>query len=392
MLAFVLLAAVATGSSAQEKAPPRPVLAAGADTNDATTYYDVGLALLRQNPEKAANAFYWASQLNPGDADPYYARRTALLMARPTQLVGYWAGQRSVIRDKAIMRADSLYLRALTINPFLYRKLDNIFFDAILHQYAVEVTGTGGSAGEVEYLLDKYMRDAPAETKAWRAYSDGNFEEALRQYAIALKSTRKKAPLRVERGRIFYQMNMADSALVELTAAAEELRKADKKELVFQYESKGVIEHALGMAQLRMGKADAARESFARALQEDLSYSPAHVQLGFMALEAKDTATAVSEFDLASQIATTNPTVLYQYGYTLGETGKAVEAEAQLKKATALAPFYAAPHLALARAQKAQNRKDDAIASARRFLALSGRNDPLRKDAEQLLASLGSPP
>jgi Tfp pilus assembly protein PilF len=388
-LALALIAAVATLAAGQEKTPARPALAAGADTNDAATYYDVGMALLRQNPDKAADAFYWASQLNPGEADPYYARRVALIMARPTQLVGYWSGERRIVRDKAIMRADSLYLRALTINPFFYRKLDNVFFDAILHQYSVELAGNGGGTSEIEYALDQYMRTAPADTKAWRAYSDGYFEEALKQYAVAIKTARKKAGLRVERGRLFFQLNNADSALTELTQAAEELRKADKKDLVFQYESKGVIEHSLGMVQLRLGKTDAARESFARALQEDLSYSPAHVQLGFMALEAKDTATAVSEFDLATQIAADDPTLRYQYGFTLREFGKAAEAEVQLKKAIALAPFYAAPHLELAKVYKAQNRKDDAVASAKRFLAMAAERDLRRKDAEQLLASLG---
>jgi tetratricopeptide (TPR) repeat protein len=390
LLALALWFLPAAVVIAQGKVPPRPALFAGADTNEAQLYYNAGLGLLNKDPEKAAHAFYWATQLNPAWPDAFYARRVALLMARPNQLVGYWTGERRVVRDKNVMAADSLYLRALTLNPFFYRKLDGLFFDAILREFAQDAAGTSGNASDIEFALQRYMMQAPPDVKAWRAYSEGRFDEARTQYALAIKAARKKAPLRLERGRLYYQLNHVDSALIDLDLAAEELRKADKKDFVFLYESKGVIEHSLGLVHLRLGNRDAAKEAFARALQEDLSYGPAHVQLGFMALEAKDTATAVSEFDLAAQIAPEDAPIRYQYGFTLQELGKAAEAETQLKRAIELAPFYASPHFALARAYKAQSRKEAAIASANRFLALASRNDPRRKDIEALLASLAS--
>ena len=56
-------------------------------------------------------------------------------------------------------------------------------------------------------------------------------------------------------------------------------------------------------------------------------------------------------------------------------------------------PWYAAPHLVLARAQRSLNRKDDAVASVNRFLARAAKTDLRRKDAALLLAALtGSPP
>jgi len=52
-----------------------------------------------------------------------------------------------------------------------------------------------------------------------------------------------------------------------------------------------------------------AREAYGRALQEDIAFYPAHVRLGLLALNAKDTSTAISELDLAAQVAGTEPYV-----------------------------------------------------------------------------------
>jgi tetratricopeptide (TPR) repeat protein len=392
LLSAFVCAVSAAALHGQAKTPLRPMLSAGADTNDAQSYYELGMALVAKAPEKAADAFYWSTQLDPASADAFYARRVALLMANPQRLVGYWTGDRRALRDKNVMAADSLYLRALTINPFLYRKLDAVFFDAIIKEIAADAAGSSASRGEVEHEIDRYLAQAPADLKAWQAYSSGRFDEALRQYAIAIKQARKKAGLRLERGRLFIQLNQPDSALGEIKLASEELRKADKKDLVFVYDSKALVEQALGMSYLKAGQKDQAREAFARALQEDLSYGPAHVQLGIMALDARDTAAAVSEFDLAVQIAPNDPVLRYQYAFTLEGFGKPAEAEAQLRKAIELTPSYSSPHFLLGKTLKTLGKKEEAAASLRKFLALASRNDPRRSEATQMLTSLGTSP
>ena len=385
---LLLIVLTGTASAQSEKIPPRPDLGAAADTNDATAYYDRGLDLIQRSPAKAAEAFYWAGQLNPASPEAFYARRVALLMSKRHILIDYWMGERRVMRDKDVIRADSLYLRALTLNPFFSRKLDGVFFDAIIRQVAERAAGPRGNVSALEHDIENYLLGAPASMKAWRAYGDGRFDQALEFYATAIKDARKKAALRVERGRLLFQLDRADSALTEFSLAAEEMRKSDKKDLVFVYESKALVEHSLGLIHQRLGQTDAAREAFARALQEDLSYGPAHVQLGFIALDAKDTTTAISEFDLAVQIAGDNPVLRYQYGFTLLETGKAAEAEEQLRKAIALNPVYAAPHFSLAKAIAAQGRAAEAVAEFKTFLSLASRNDMRRTEATQLLTAL----
>jgi tetratricopeptide (TPR) repeat protein len=352
------------------------------------TYYNLGLTLLQREPRRAADAFYWAGELNPGSADALYAQRIAILMGRPEVLSGYWRRDRRTARNPEVMRADSLYLHALELNPFLYHRLDGAFFDALIRGIAVRAVGRDGDTHEAEYQIRNYLARATPDVKAWRAYTLGRFDDALRHYATAIKSERKKASLRVDRGRLFFQLDRADSALTELTLAAEEMRTTDAKDLVFIYESKALVEHSIGMVLLRLGRKDEAREAFARALQEDLSYSPAHVQLGFMALDAKDTATAVSEFDLAVQIAPDDEVIRYYYGYTLLQFGKAAEAEAALRQAAAINPVYSAPQLALAQSLAAQGKTAEAGTEFRRFLAGASRTDPRRVEAEQQLATL----
>ena len=388
VLALLVVAAPATAQRAGSR--PRPALPAGADTNEAMTYYNLGISLLRREPQRAAEAFHWASELNPGSADALYAQRIAILMSRPQVHSGYWRRDRRTARNPDVMRADSLYLQALELNPFLYHKLDGVFFDALVHGIAVRAVGPSGDTHEAEYQIRTYLSRASPDVKAWRAYTLGRFDEALRHYAMAIKSARNKASLRVDRGRLFFQLDRADSALTELTLAAEEMRAADEKDLVFIYESKALVDHSIGLVLLRLGRKDDAREAFARALQEDLSYSPAHVQLGFMALDAKDTATAVSEFDLAAQLAPDDEVIRYYYGYTLLQFGKAAEAEAALRQASAINPSYSAPQLALAQALAAQGRAAEAGAEYRRFLAGASRTDPRRAEAEQQLTTVSS--
>jgi tetratricopeptide (TPR) repeat protein len=157
---------------------------------------------------------------------------------------------------------------------------------------------------------------------------------------------------------------------------------------VYLYESKALMEHSIGMIHHRIGNLDAAKEAFGRALQEDLSYSPAHVQLGFLALESKDTVTALAELDLATQIRDDDPGLRYIYGYMLAIARKNAEAQEQLRKAIALDPVFALPHYVLAQVLEAQGSRPEAVTEYQQFLAMASRQDPRREEAEEALKVL----
>lgn len=391
VLAVGLAALAAPLHAQKDKEPKRPRLVESADTNDAFAYYNDGLAALERDPKRAAEDFHWATRLNPIWADAYYAERVALLLTDRRRLVDYYYGKKFAVRSKQIMHADSLYLRALTLNPFLYQKLDRVLFDAIIRQLADGwANGDVTRSSEIQYYMNTWLAQAPAGTRAWRAYGAGDFPTALELWAQAIQKADYKAGYRTDRGRLLFQLDRADSALAELSAATAEMRKRDAKDLVYLYESKALMEQSVGMVHLRLGHTEQAREAFSRALQEDMSYYPAHVQLGFLAIDARDTATALSEMDLAVQLRDDDPGLHFQYGYTLAMVGRYPDAQQHLERAIALDPVYAAPHHVLAQVMEMQQKLPDALREYRAFLALASRNDPRREEAQQGAAALES--
>jgi tetratricopeptide (TPR) repeat protein len=372
--------------------PRRPKMPAGVDTNSAQVYYDYGLEKLQRDPEEAANSFYWAARLNPLLADAYYARRCALLLSDKWRFQKYFEDDRRTLQSDEVKRIDSLYYYSLTLNPFLYRRLDLVLFRSYVGNWAEDYARRNNlSTNEVQYELDREInQNASPSMRASQAYGEGRFNDALRLYADAIKDAKYKDEWRILRGRLFFQLNQADSALAELTQALAEMRKADKKDLIYSYESKALMEQSIGLVYQRLGNNTAAKEAFGRALQEDLSYFPAHVQLAYMALDAKDTTTALSEMDLAVQIRGDDPGLRYIYGFSLATSGKYKDAEEQLRKAIEIDPVFPTPYAQLGEVLDKQGRATEALAQYRTFLALASQNDLRRKNAEDRVRELAA--
>lgn len=388
---LALLVAAPLAAQKVEATPARPKLWANADTNDAQAYYDFGFAQLKGNPVLAADAFYWSGRLNPTRADAFYARRVALLLSNPDRLARYWRGERGTLRSDEIRRIDSLYLQALTLNPFFYEGLERRLQDAVIDHIAKEdARFSGASANEIEYVIQQYLQRAGPGEKAFRAYGEGRFQEALAQYAQAIKSSRVKYGYRMMRGRLFFQLNEVDSALTELNLALEDMRKRDAKDMVYVYQSKALLEQAVGMAHHRRGERDKAKEAFARALQEDLAYASAHVQLSYLALETADTAGAVAAMDLAVQLRPDDAGLRYRHGFLLMDAGRLDEAAEQLEKAVALNPEFALPRFARGRLAEKRGNTAGALSEYQAFLALASRQDARRSEVEQRVRALSS--
>jgi len=382
-----LLASIA---AAQQRMPDRPDLPDGADRNDAWSYYRLGQSTLRREPQKAADAFYWAARLNPVWAEAYYGRRVALLLRDPRRLTRYFDGEARVVKSKEIVAIDSLYLYALTLNPFLGPQFDHLILEAVIEEISNQAANrTGESASAFAYAVSVYLAQGPPEWRATMAYRDGNYQDALALYAKAIDHAKEKASLMSERGRLFYQIGQADSALVVLTQAIDQMRKSDKDDLVFLYQSKALMEQRIGLIEHVKGHNKAAKDAFGRALEEDLSYFPAHVQLALMGLESGDSVSVTSEMDMAVQIKPDDAGIRYQYGFALGSLNRLKDAEVQLKKALELDPDFAAPHFILSEVYQASGRKPDALKEIQAFLSLAAKSDPRRDEAEQMAAILG---
>lgn len=371
---------------------PRPRLEAGADTNDANAYYQYGLQTFDRDAASASAAFYWAARLNPGWGEPLYARRAALLMMQPRFMRQVIEGDRRTLASRESRRLDSLQFRALMLSPFLTRRLDRRMFVAYVRNYYTETAG--GAPADLNYQIDQFLREAPDAMRAWVAYSDGNFPVALISYQRALTTSRDKAAIHLDRGRIFAMQNQVDSANNEFKLSIGEMQEKDTKDLVIFYNSKALAEYSTAVLLEGSENFLGAREAYGRALQEDLAYYPAHVRLGLLALGQKDTTTAMSELALASQLAPDEPYVRYTNGYVLAACGHLAEAAGELKKAVELEPYYALPYLRLGQVNEHLEKGPEAVRAYSKFLEVAAAQDAQRayasehvKDIQELLAA-----
>lgn len=396
LLSLLALAIAATGApvlapplAAQKAGKPilRPKLRDVTDTNDAQAYYDVGLRDFRDDPGAAADAFYWAARLNPGWADPLYARRVAVLSSKQTLLNAIMTRNR---RNRPELRSlDSLLAHAYMLNPFLYRRLDRQLFLNYL------TNGDRRAQAELSYEINVAISQSPPSMQAWYAYAQGNFGRALEQYARAIESEKETADLHLERARILGMRNEVEPAVAEFKLALDELREKDEKSLVVLYDSKAMAEFSVATLLEGAGQAQQAKEAYGRALQEDLAYYPAHMRLGLLALSQGDTTAALSELAMAAELASNDPFVRYMNGWVLGRTRHTKEAIAELTKATELEPYYALPNLMLGAQYEALEKAPEALAAYDRFLKTASARDPQRQFAtdriEDLKAFLNAP-
>ena len=396
VLTTLVLAIAAMGApilsppAAAQKAPkpvPRPKLRDVVDTNDAQAYFDAGVQSFRSDPGYAANAFYWASRLNPGWADPLYGRRAAVLVQKRDMLDAVMDGRTR--RKPELLALDSLQARAYMLNPFVYRRLDAQLF---LHY----ITG-GDRAAQAEYAyeINVWLQRASPAFQGWYQYAQGNFDRALKEYARAIGQARETAGLHLERGRILGMRNEVESAVAEFQLALDELRSKDDKKLVVFYDSKAVAEFSIATLLEGAGQQDKAKEAYGRALQEDLAYYPAHMRLGLLALGQGDSAAAISELAMASELATDDAFVHYMNGWVLGKTKHPKEAVAELTRATELEPYYALPHLLLGAQYEALDKAPEALAAYEGFLKRASLRDTQRQFAmdriEDVKAFLNAP-
>ncbi|HEX6746647.1 MAG TPA: tetratricopeptide repeat protein [Longimicrobium sp.] len=393
LIALALAAATPVSSPAQQTAPRRPQLPAQADTNDASAYYRFGLDRLSAEPRQAADAFWWASRLDPHWADPLYARRAALLMADRRLLLGYYAGVESVWRDPGVQRADSLAAHALEMDPFLSRNLEDELARAYLAA-AIDRDTRGGSTSdrltdvELRVVTDEILSHQTPGTRAWLAAADGQLETALQFYETAIRQARYKSDLYADKARVLVQLGRFPEALAALSSAVAERTREDNRRLVVLYNSKAHFQQTAGAIHARIGHADSARAAYGAALQEDLSFAYAHAHLAALSVAAGDQAGAFGELELAVQIRPSDPGLRVDAATVLAAAGQIEKAVEHLKQAVELDPWYADPYLMLGRLHDASGMRDDAVKYYQGFLAHAALRHPQYAWAQQRIAEL----
>jgi tetratricopeptide (TPR) repeat protein len=398
LLAFSMLLAPALHAQKPVPEPTRPHLDASIDTNDARAYYQYGVRMIESKPEESSRAFYWASKLDPSSGEALYAMRVAALMKLNSSALFDYYDYSAKKRKPEYLALDSLLYRAYTINPFIYRNLDRSLLRRII-EADVKDEHPEVDAAELNLAIMTYMHDS--RHTAWASYAQGRLPEALEAYAKQLKDLEKTknkknkreheddaSEIHAERARIFYLLGNMDSALTEMTAAMAGLREHDAKETVILYESKAMYDQSLGMIHEQAHHPDLAREAYAHALEEDLAYYTAHTKMAMLQLAQGDTTSALTEMDLAIQLQPNDPSLRYSYAVALVQARRDADAATQLMKSIAVDPYYAAPHLLLARIADAEQYTDEAVKAYSEYLALAPKSDPQAATARTRLTEL----
>ena len=220
------------------------------------------------------------------------------------------------------------------------------------------------------------------------AHADGDMDLSLELYASAMKREKEKSWYQIQRARIFGRLARSDSAISQFQSALTELRARDAKELVILYNSKAVLEHSIAVMLEQKDDVAGAREAYGRALQEDLSYYPAHLRLGLLATTSGDTTTSVNELDLAVQIAPDEPFLRLMFASTLITMGQLDKALPQLQKAVEVEPHFAIPYVALAQLLERKGDGPGALKAYNDFFAHAARNHPHAPMMKTRLAAL----
>lgn len=360
---LVLCACVPVAASAQ-----RPSLPRDKDPNDWEAYYDLGVEQLGHNSDRAEAAFAWASHLRPDRAEPLYGQWLAFHMRDSRRFERYLQDDEKTLRDPGVVRADSLRVAAFRRNPFVHQGLIVLLWDRLPGQWPDD-----------------------ALTRAWLSLGRANLPDAAHEFGMLIRRNPEKyGYLRLVRAATLVTLHQFDSAATEISALLAQERAQDTKSLGNGYESKELLEYALGLLQLNLRNASAAREAFGRATVENAGFAPAHAMLGELAVAARDTATALLEFGVAAEADPTDVEILIGYGKALRVAGRPADAAAQLRKAVALEPYYAEPFLYLGVALDEAGDQAGAADAYAQYLSKSTQSDSRRASVEQRLQALKS--
>lgn len=329
------------------KEPKRPRLPAGADTNDARAYNDYADA--RDTPWKRSfDGYYWALRVAP-DANYY-----RLKLANAVLYSQSWDWQRErengaefVVKSKESRLIDTLVTLAYYRNPF-----ENLFAN--------------------ECRLDRDTYEFLKDDLFWNAqyfYERGCYQRAAQAWVPYLAKNPGALNARLKLVRSYYWTRQYGNALQQIDIALDTLRARDAKRTYRFLISKEVLETMRGDIYEAQEDYFNAKKAYGRALEENLTYWPAHVRLARAALAQNERDEALQEFAQAVQLAPDEVTLRYEYGDALLGAGKLPEAEAELRKAIALEPEYALPYLSLARTLDRQKKLDDAMPYYRQYLA-----------------------
>jgi tetratricopeptide (TPR) repeat protein len=359
--ALAPLAPLASPLGAQEKSQPvflsldgkepkRPRLEAGADTNDARAYIDWGHQ--SESWKKSFDAYYWAWRLDPQSPMHLMQMYNAVYGAQsPEWRNAYNEGATFALKSRESRLLDSLENTVYYREPFAhftYRecRISRDWLEAL---------------EDDPYLTGVYYQGRGCYTQAADAYG-----KTLAKKPDALGA-------RMNLVRMLYFIGHHGNAMAHIDTAITQLRARDNKRTYRLYSSKEQLETMRGEIYESLEDYNNAKKAYGKALEENLSYWPAHVRLARLASLQQEHDEALQEYDQAVQLAEKEPTVHFDYGIALLRARKPVDAEREFRRALELEPYFALARFNLGVALDNQGKKDEAIETYRTYIASAPR-------------------
>ncbi|HEX8903707.1 MAG TPA: tetratricopeptide repeat protein [Longimicrobiaceae bacterium] len=343
-------AALWTGVAAAQSALP-PQLPAGADPKDWNAYFDRGVALLRPSPTEADEMFRWASRIDPTRAEPYFGRWVAFHLHDSDRFVRYMEWDESVMRNPAVIAADSFHIRAMVRNPFVHQGLAVLLYDALPGNYGTSMY-----------------------TRAYLEYAEGTLDKAVYDLKLLIQRQPRMFRAREILAQALVAQGQFDSARVQMDSVVAALRRQDERQLTRVYESKSLLLYGIGLLQLAQNRPAEAREAMAQAVLEDASKWYTHRGLALALTAAGQHAEAVEEYRAALELSAADPVLLQEYGEALSAAGDHAAAIEQLERAVALSPYWAEPWLSLGNAHLRAGNAAGAIGAFNGYLQRAPRS------------------
>jgi hypothetical protein len=357
---------------------PRPRLRAGADTNDASSYFLLGegLVVFNDKLDTAEMALYWASRLDPTLPEPFFVRSLIPLGALQHDAFETWLRTRSLratdnvtLTPRQIRLVDSLQRIAWQRNPFMFSALE---FRLMFARRPA-----------------RWSRTVDPIAEGWSAFASSRFAAAESLFAIGLKKHPDDIGVRIYRARALFYLGRYNAAVAELEAARDTVLRAAEARIFPFAPSVEMLDFAIGVARVQQDSFRAARAAFERALTENLGFYWAHTRLAGSALALHDTAAAIAELETATQLESHDPALFFYKGFVLERVGRLAEAREPFERAIELDPYYADPYFWLALACRKAGDTAGAIERYRQYLARAARRDGNRALAQQELDALG---
>lgn len=363
-LAAWLALPLSLSAQAVEGAP----LAPGADPRDWEAHFDAGVAVIRRQPAASLVSFETASRLDPTRAEPLFARFVAFWMANSMEDFLAWRQGNEIQRRRPDARAaDSLYALAVQRNPFVHRGLEILLFDRI---------------------PGRFLKDR--DTRAWVAYSTGDFAEAVKLHTRTIERAPQDA-LWQRYDRALSLVMAADfaGAQADIEAILAELRRreATADELSY-YQSKHALLHMVGLLQVQRRDLAAARAAFGEALVENAGFAYAQAALANVSRMERKPRDAVTEFALAIELAPDDAVLRWQHAQALFDANRYDAAVAEATVAAEREPLWAAPYLVIGRARERQRRTEQMTAAYAAYVARAPESDPTARSLRTRISGL----